>query len=813
MSGNLLQNLKVNHLHSPIGVGDTVCFSWETAKKQKAYQLIVSTESDTVYDSGYVISSTNFVNPNFPLQSTAEYHWTIDVQTETGEMLHSSSTFETAFINQDDFSGDFITFDTTKTKDEVSAFHFRKAFHVTHPLKKARLFIVGLGCQRTYINDADICKDDILLTPTTNSNHTVIYNTYDIASFVSNGDNQIDVIVGNGFFNDFSKNDWNFADASWRDKPMLKACIILTLENGQEEVIATDSSWLVTDHTPITFNNFRCGIYCDARIKTSPEDFRPAILATNPKGNLYPLEDHPVRIVRRFQPMSFWKVGDSYIFDAGINTSGVCELNIQGRIGQEITLSYVERLYDDKTVDLSTINCYVSSHPSQVHKYIIGSNEDEHFLPDFTYCGFRYVQVDGLEKAPTDNLITICEAYQDLPIRGKFECSNELINTIYHLAKHSASTNFHWMPTDCPHREKNGWTGDAQVSCEQFLFNFEATASYKRWLRDIAFAQAENGKLPGIIPTGGWGYHWGNGPAWDAALFVLTYNAYLYDNDTDILKKMLPTMEKYLEYLASVSNNHIVNIGLGDWCPPNSEESHLYDCPVDITDTGYYYMFINITQQIYQILGNSEMARQMETQKEEIRLAFLNTFVDLDKIEILSNSQTAYACALYHNIIPKNKAQLFADKLYKTLEENSFAHTCGMLGFKYLFTVLSKYGYLNTAYKIASQTTYPSIGYWIKNGATSLYERWQEYQSLNHHMFSSIGDWFFKYLGGIQIVSAGFEEVGIFADLPDDLDFVKVEYHSTRGIIRVEKTRDINGMVSCNVVAPPSIKWHLINNE
>lgn len=804
-----LDRLRVNYLERPIGIGNDLCFSWEFEGKQTNYTLIIKHQATEIYHSGTCKGNKNFVHVSLPLTSKTQYQWSVEVQDEGGALYCANSTFETAFVNCD-FIADFITMPTPKTKDEVSAFAFAKDFDVNSDLKRARLYIVGLGAQRTKLNGVDIAPNDRLLTPTTNYDKTIIYNTYDITPLLKQGKNKIEVIVGNGFFNDATKNAWEFDQCPWRNKPMLKAQVHLEYENGESVCVNTDETWKVTDKTPIVFNNFRSGICYDARIQPAQQDYVNAIKASTPKGRLVPLEQHPVRIVKAFQPADFWKVENGYVFDAGENTSGFCNLKVKGSIGNKITLLYGEKLHEDKTVDQSNINCYVYNYPSQVHSYIIGSNEEETFSPDFTYCGFRYVQVEGLEYEPTLDTLTVCECRQDMPLRGHFECSDELINKIEQLCRHSAITNFHWIPTDCPHREKNGWTGDAQLSCEQMLFHYEAMTSYKKWLRDIADAQNEQGKLPGIVPTGGWGFAWGNGPAWDAALFEIPYQIYLFEDDTSILEMMYPTMEKYLSYLATRCENGIVAYGLGDWCPPNSKDADGHDCPVKITDTAIYISFLKKMTTISQVLGKSENAKEYEAKAQEITQAFLREFVDLDATRVESDSQTAYLTVLYHHLMPQQYAQAFANRLHELLVTNNMQHTCGIIGFKYLFTVLSDYGYMDTAFQIATQTTYPSIGLWIAHGATALYEMWQENQSLNHHMYSSISDWFYKYLAGIQIVKPGFEEIRIRKELPTKLDYVEASFHSIRGNISVFKRRLQTGEINCEVIVPEGIQYAIV---
>lgn len=806
---NRITRMRVNGMDRPLGVGGTLLFQWEYAGEQEAYRIEVTQEGKGVCDTGFVQSDSRSAAPQMALRSCTEYVWTVTLRQPDGEEVSASQHMETAFLIADDFEGSYITCDSPLTKDDSPAFLFRRDFVVDRPLEKARLYLAGLGCARAFLDGEDICPEERLLTPTTNYDRTVCYRVYDVTRLVRQGKNRLQVLCGNGFFNDATENSWDFNACPWRDTPMLKAQLRLSFTDGAAQVLCTDTSWLATDKTPVTFNNFRSGIAYDARIKPSDADFVPAIPAKAPGGELVPTQQAPVRIRKAFPPTRVWQVGDTWMFDAGVNTAGYARLRLRGQPGQKLTLSYGERLTPEGTLDNISISSHVHSHPSQVHTYVC-TGGDEEWTPDFTYCGYRYIQVEGLLSPPAEDFLTMLEVCQDFPQRGEFSCSNPLLNRIFELCLHSTRTNFHWIPTDCPHREKNGWTGDAQLSCEQLLFSFDGADAYRKWLRDICDAMTDEGQLPGIVPTGGWGYSWGNGPAWDAALFVLPWNVYLFEGDVEILRQTAPYMKRYFDYLSSRAQDDIVAIGLGDWCPPDTIDAGGHQCPLAITDTAYYYSFAETLAKVCAVLGDDTQHKTYQAKADAIAQAFRKRFVDLEHTGIESGSQTAYACALYFGLIPQEYAQSFADALAKKIRENGCHHTCGILGFKYLFNVLSRYGYSDLAYEVATRTDYPSIGLWIHNGATSLYERWQETDSLNHHMYASIADWFYHSLAGITMTGPGFSDVTIAPVAPDGLDWVRCSLHTPRGELRVAWERGVDNRVHVRVDAPPSIRCTIV---
>jgi alpha-L-rhamnosidase len=374
---------------------------------------------------------------------------------------------------------------------------------------------------------------------------------------------------------------------------------------------------------------------------------------------------------------------------------------------------------------------------------------------------------------------------------GSFECSNELLNKIQQCVHWSTLTNYHGIPTDCPHREKNGWTGDAMLSAEQVLMNFDPMTAYTKWMKDFRDIQRPSGQLPGIVPTGGWGFNWGSGPAWDSAALLIPWYMYVYCGDIGILQNMYETMKKYVDFVTTMSNEYIVDFGLGDWCPPEGG-TRGYKCPSAVTDTAYYYVDAGLISKVAGLLNKSEDQRKYACLAENIGSAFRRKFLNTETGAVTGECQTSAACVLYQGLINEDEKGKVLGKLVEYVEAEEGHIDCGILGAKYLLHTLTEAGRADLAYEIANQTTFPGWGYWIAQGATTLWESWKGDASRNHHMFSDIGAWFYKGLAGINPdpKEPGFKHVILRPGIVPGLTWVNSSHQSMYG--RIECNWKIN---------------------
>ncbi|MDO8685589.1 MAG: family 78 glycoside hydrolase catalytic domain [Clostridiales bacterium] len=676
-------------------------------------------------------------------------------------------------------------------KECTPAPYFRKSIHLDKTVSNGQVHICGLGYFELYVNG---CKasDHVLNPPFTKYDVSSIYCNYNVTGLLERGENVIGVILGNGMYNVVCGNAWSFEAAPWRHHPKLLLQAHLTMENGEEMVVLSDDSWMVTTG-PILRDSLYEGEVYDSRLEM-PGWNRPgfndgkwlkASICRGPGGKLKSMEMEPCRITAVIEPIAFWEVRPCvWVYDMGKNITGWIRLKVNGPAGREIKLVYAEKLDSDRDIDLSNINMHVYSEKFQTDTYILKGEGEEVWEPRFTYHGFQYVRMEGFPGSPDQSSIAGCVVHTAFEDRGSFECSNDLLNSIQAACRLSTLGNYHGIPTDCPHREKNGWTGDAALSAEQVLLNFNPANAYRKWLYDIRDCQRPNGQLPGIVPTGGWGYNFGSGPAWDSALVLIPWYIYVYCGDKEILEEFYDSIRKYVEYMNSMSGSYIVDFGLGDWCPPVGGVAD-YKCPSAVTDTAYFYMDSGILSKMAKILGYEDDAQKYCELAERIHKAFNTKFVSAEIGKVTGDCQTSYACTLYFGLVDGETRSKVIKNLVIEVEKCGRHIDCGILGAKYILHVLTDAGRADLAYDIATQTTFPGWGYWISQGATTLWERWNGDDSRNHHMFSDISAWFYKGLAGINPdpLEPGFKHIIFKPNSVEGLEWVKSSHKSVYGAI------------------------------
>jgi len=708
-----------------------------------------------------------------------------------------TASFEMGLLDRSDWTARWIAADAGFAIDlEVQPAPFlRKQIILDRDVVSARAYVCGLGYYELRINGQK--AGDSVLTPMfTRYDRTVLYDTIDVTSLLMRGDNAIGVILGNGWYNCFTREVWMFAEAPWRHRPKLLLQLHIELADGTHLVVASDTSWRVTTG-PITFDSLRNGEHYDARKEMNGWDtpgyddsaWKRASIIAPPGGSLRSSQMPPIRVTGTIRPVSVTEVSPgTFVYDLGQSISGWARITAEGPAGTEIVLRYGERLAADGSLERAAIERFVRSGEFQTDRYTMKGECKETWEPRFTYHGFRYVEVTGFPGTPTlDNLVGRV-VHTDLEQRGVFECSNETLNSVQRCARWSTLTNYHGMPTDCPHREKNGWTGDAQVSAEQVLLNFDPATAYAKWLRDFRDVQRPSGQLPGIVPTGGWGYNWGSGPAWDSAIVHIPWYVYLYTGDRTVIEEMYDSIRLYVDYMTEMAVDHIVKFGLGDWCPPYERDPDHPKCPTVVTDTAYYYTNALLLSKMARLTGRSDDEQKYARLAEDIKQAFRDRFVDSSTGVVEGNCQTSMACALYQGLTSDDDRELVFERLVEQVELRERHIDCGILGAKYIMHALTENGRADLAYAIATQRTYPGWGHWIEQGATTLWESWSGDTSLNHHMFSDVSAWFYKGLAGINPDESapGFKHVVIRPNPVSGLEWVRASHESMYGTVSSE---------------------------
>jgi len=689
-------------------------------------------------------------------------------------------------------------------ENHVAAPYIRKSFVIPFKPEKAIIDICGLGFYELYINGSRITKG-ALAPYISNPEHYCYIDEYDVTKYLHDGENVVGVILGNGFFNSFGGAVWDFDKAPWTGAPIL--ALEFTAESaGNRYNFSADESFKVHS-SPIIFDELRMGEYYDASKElcgwSSPgfddSTWKNAICTDAPRGDFKLCEAEPIRIQKELKPVNIFRCTDGYIYDFGENNAGVCRLEINAIPGQRIELRHGELLKDGE-LDISSIifgrtGYYYEYNQKDV--YIAKGENKEVYVPSFTYHGFRYVLVKGItsEQATTD-LLTYLVMSSDMKTIGDFKCSDETVNTLFDMVKRSDRSNFYYFPTDCPHREKNGWTGDASLSAAHMALLYDTEKSWREWLHNIRKAQTESGMLPGIVPTAGWGYEWGNGPAWDSVLFNLPYQLYKCRGCIDVIKENETAMMNYLQYAISrCDSDGTLAIGLGDWVPVGKKASD-YDAPLALTDTVMLMDMARKAELMFKEInsdGNAEYACEIY---KKLRTALRKTMIDTDTLLVKGNSESSQAIALYYGLFNEDeKEQAFA-RLLELIKDNNDSMDGGFIGLRALFHVLSEFGYTDMAFNMITKSEYPSYGHLIELGETTIVEQIMPdgvpCGSHNHHFLGDISRWFIENIGGLKIIDS--RTVEINPKPPKNITSAEAYYDFSDGRISVSWKRDESGI-------------------
>lgn len=671
---------------------------------------------------------------------------------------------------------------------------FRKRF-VLEDIGDAKLYVCGLGYGYYYINGRPV-SEDLLTAPVSNYNKTLWVNVYDVTEFLQVGENCIAVWCGNGWFNEEFPTSWEYDKATWRDLPKF----ILKLEMDGETIIKSDTSWKCLADSAVWFNALRSGEYFDARkydadwnnvtYNDSGWDFAAAD-DTPPTGEFRICECEPIRETTIYECRKVIKTGDQkFVFDFGQNMSGYIRLKAKGKAGQELVIRYAEQLQEDGSLELNHMDIHYPASPVQTDRFIC-SGEEMIWSPKFVYHGFRYVEIEGLEDADQITAQGVF-VHQDVDLRTEFECSEQYLNQLFRAGIMSTYSNMFYQITDCPTREKMGWANDAQASAEQILTNFRAEKVLEKWLQDIRDSMREDGALPGVIPTSGWGYEWVNGPVSDGVLFEIPYRIYLHTGDKKPLIDSKECFDRYLNYLDTRRNEKgFVSFGLLDWACPGLEP---VEVPAELINGVLEYFFCKVASLAAGFMGVSGEIydRKMSAMKERIMDTYLT-----EGGECTVNHQTAAALMIYYDMY--QDLEPLKQQLKNLIEEAGFHHNCGMVGLRRLYMALNKCSLQEYAYRIITAKGYPGYRAWLDLDATTLWEYW-DYQlkddSKNHQMYSDVLSWMVKTILGIQQAedSAGFKIVRIMPYFFEELNYVRGSCNTYGGKVSVSWKKEAGGI-------------------
>ncbi|MBR6470693.1 MAG: family 78 glycoside hydrolase catalytic domain [Victivallales bacterium] len=667
----------------------------------------------------------------------------------------------------------------------------RTVFDCAKVPKDAILYVAAPGWCEVHVNGNRV-GEQVLSPVVTQLTERTSYLCLAVGKLLKHGRNAIAVLLGNGWYQPQTKEVWEFHFAPWRNEPSL----LLQLEDGAGNVLAASGAAWKGAPSFITMNALRNGESQDTRMGMTAEAvsqpdyddsaWQSVAIANPPPGRLTPEECEPCVVAERIPVAAAnWRSEYCTVYDFGRNLTGWCEVEVEGPAGSKAILEYGERLRASGDLDTEEIKVFVKSGGFQRDQYILNGRGRQKLHPHFTYHGFRYVRFWTTSPEVKVHKVTACFIHNAFRQAGSFTTSHAALNWLQQTTAHTYLCNFTGIPTDCPHREKNGWTGDANLALETGLWNFDTRLADIHFGRVLMDAQRPSGQLPGIAPTGGWGFNWGNGPAWDSYIFEDACQLWQFYGDDTLIREQYDRMAKYLDYCRWHDTDGVADFGLGDWCPPYA--SHAPEAA--LTSTGFYYLDVRRMQEFARHLGRTDDLAWWETLANRIRDGFNARYAQADG-GCANNSVTALAASLHFGFSPTPQKTL--GKLLKLLKKENYIADFGILGAKFTPRVLGETGHLKELFKLFTQNQFPGWIHWMEQGATTLWEEWNGNSSQMHIMFGDTSACIYRYFAGIRPTAPAFAKITLkpAVDLPELPDF-DCEYAAPQGKItsRLETVR------------------------
>ncbi len=822
--------LECEYRIDPLGIGErSPRLSWTLeaegrGRAQSAYRILVAgneedleAEERLLWDSGRVESGRTIgvEYEGEALRSGSQCVWKVRAWDGTDDPSPYSppAVFETGLLEGSDWEGTWISAGKgpagdlePPSGDEYDDLanglapspYLRKEFPLDKPVRRARMYATARGVYELYVNGSRV-GNDVLAPGWTDYDRRIQYQTYDVTPLLAEGPNALGAVLGDGWFAGFFGFDPKHRGALYGARPQLLAQLDVEYEDGTTESLATDGSWR-SSAGPILYSDLLMGESYDARREmpgwTEPDfdDSGWYGVETEEIGetNLVAQPDEGTRVTEELEAKTVTEPeGGRYVFDLGRNMVGWVRLKVEGGAGTKVTLRHAETLNPDGTIYTENLRS-----ARQTDTYTLKGEGEEIYEPRFTFHGFRYVEVTGYPGEPRPGAITGRVVHSATPPSGSFECSSPLVNELQENIVWGQRGNFLSVPTDCPQRdERLGWMGDAQVFVRTASFNMDVAAFFEKWMVDVQDAQSPEGAFPDVAPLLRGSKHidlrWG-APAWGDAGVIVPWTIYRTYGDTRIVERHYDAMARWMAYLREanpdlIRKNRMGN-NYGDWLSPKGDHT-----PKHLLATAYWAYDAKLMAEMALATGRDEDVTKYRDLNERITAAFEEAFVSPDG-RIEGDTQTCYLLALHMGLLPEELRSAAAEHLVRTIEREDWHLSTGFVGVGYLCPVLTEAGYTDVAYRLLENETYPSWGYTIKNGATTIWERWDGWteengfqspnmNSFNHYSLGSVGEWLYRYVAGIDLATPGYGRIVIRPRPGGSLTHARAEYDSVRGRI------------------------------
>ncbi len=872
-----VKKILMDYLAHPVGVEEMPAFSWQLESDgcnvlQQAYQLQLALDAAfarPIHDSGRVPSgeSAHVAVSGVTLLPCTTYHARVRVWSNAGESSWSKPvSFVTGMANRP-WQARFISAENGDDWSNSKGTYLRKAWQITKPVQEAYICSTALGLYHLSLNGKDV-GDDQMAPGWTSYHHHLCYQTYDVTGLLQEGENVVGAHLGAGWYKGMM--GFILERNNYGDQTALLLELTIRYADGTEDVIVTDESWLGCN-SPVTFSEIYDGERYDARLDQpgwNAPGFTPEMGAlltlSNPKPARnrleQPLTDEEKARQRElaavYQPAdTLWRgvsivdaplsvltpqpgcrvgvtqelpvkeiittpQGDT-VLDFGQNITGWVRFRVQGKAGDLVHIRCFETLdaqgnaYFD---NLRTAKAEV--------RYICRGEGAETYQECFSFQGFRYAKLESWPGEVRAEAFTGCAVHSRMDKTGHFSCSNPLLNQLQSNIDWSLRDNFLDIPTDCPQRdERMGWTGDAQIFCRTACFLRSAYPFFRKWLKDVAFDQTEEGGVPHIVPNSlqfhhisdwllGQGTH--SAAAWADVAVINPWTMYLTYGDKRILQEQFDSMKKWIDFMRAHAVDFIWNYKLqfGDWVALDAQEGSYFGAtPNDLTCTAYFAYSTSLFVKICRILGREELAAEYDHLHAQIVDKFRRTFLD-EKGMMTVQTQTAHIVGLYFGLIPEEGRQGTVEGLKRLLAKENGHLVTGFVGTPYFCHALSQNGAKDDAYDLLLKEDFPSWLYQVKTGATTVWEHWDglkpdgtmwspDMNSFNHYAYGAIGEWLYRVVAGLEIDESapGYKHAVIAPQTGGGLTRVDASYDSLYGPVAVTWTKE-NAAVTLTVNVP-----------